>query len=398
MLMKRSMSCTIILLFVATLASCGTPAAVPPTGTRPQATTTRQQAAATVERVGEVTAVAEVTQEPVPFPLSEPGSYYTGKHTYTFEDASRDGRQIGITVFYPALRPEGSKGPKLLAGANRDPDLSGAPYPLIFTGQDSGDQLFKAHLATRGFVMAIVRSPGTPDYWDLGVIDHPRDILFVLDQIASEPLEGLEGVIDSDHVGVTGYSWDGLVSLAVSGARIDPEFYLSYCEQAPAKEPAFGALYLEITCSLAEMWDEFAAYVGDEITVTDDGLWQAVTDERIRAVLPMAGDGAWLFGERGLAMADRPVLMIQATQDSPYQPIEAAFIFEHLGTSEKFMVSFIDKTHSMVFEPESAKRMNHFATAFFGTYLQAKSEYRDYFSEEFVARFDDLAWGVYNGE
>jgi predicted dienelactone hydrolase len=387
------------------LASCGTPAAVPPTATLPQAaatvqqaTATEEQVAATTEQVAEETAGVEATQEPVPFPLSEPGAYYTGKRTFTFEDPSRDGREIGVTVFYPALRPEGSTGPKLLAGTNRDPDFSGAPYPLILTGRDSGDLLFKAHLATHGFVMVIVRSPDSPGSWDFGVIDHPRDMLFALDQIASEPLDGLEGVIDADHVGVTGYSWDGLVSLAVSGVRIDPEFYTSYCEQAPAKEPAFSAWYLEITCSLAEMWDEFVAHVGDEITVTDDGLWQAVTDERIRAVLPMAGDGAWLFGERGLAVADRPVLMIQATQDSPYQPIEAAFIFEHLGTSEKFMVSFIGKAHMMVLEPEAAKRMNHFATAFFGAYLQGKSEYRDYFSEEFVSQFDDLAWGLYEGE
>lgn len=52
----------------------------------------------------------------------------------------------------------------------------------------------------------------------------------------------------------------------------------------------------------------------------------------------------------------------------------------------------------MPWEPEPAKRMNHFATVFFGHYLQGKEEYRDYFSEDFVAQFDDLAWGVYGGE
>ena len=52
----------------------------------------------------------------------------------------------------------------------------------------------------------------------------------------------------------------------------------------------------------------------------------------------------------------------------------------------------------MVIGLEQMKRINHFATAFFGTYLQGKSEYRDYFSEEFVLQFDDLAWGVYQGE
>ena len=131
--MRRSMSFTIVLLFVVTLASCGTPAAVPPTATLPQAKATRQQAAATVTQIAE-TAVADTTREPVPFPLSEPGPYYTGKRTYTFEDASRDGREIGVTVIYPAVLPEGSTGDKLQAGANRDPALNGAPYPLILRG------------------------------------------------------------------------------------------------------------------------------------------------------------------------------------------------------------------------------------------------------------------------
>jgi hypothetical protein len=114
---------------------------------------------------------------PVPFPLSEPGPYYTGKRTYTFEDPSRDGRKIGIAVLYPALLPEGSQGTKLLAGANRDPDLSGAPYPLILTGPGSGDDLFKAHLATHGFVMVIVRFPVRFDYPDVHTVDDPRDLL-----------------------------------------------------------------------------------------------------------------------------------------------------------------------------------------------------------------------------
>jgi predicted dienelactone hydrolase len=400
MLMKRSVSFTVVLLFAVTLASCGTQAAVPPTATLPQATATIQQAVATVEQVAQETAAAEATPQSVPFPLSEPGPYYTGKRTFTFADASRGGREIGVTVFYPAVRPEGSTGPQLLAGTDRDPDLSGAPYPLILTGPNSADELFKTHLASHGFVMAIVRYPNPYDCLDFQTVDNPRDFLFVLDQIASNPLEGLDGVIDSDHVGVTGYSWDGFISLAVSGARIDPDFYLAHCEQAAAMQAEVSWQgYTEYYCSLAEKWDEFAAHVGAEMTASEDELWQPVTDERIRAVVPMAPDGAWLYGERGLALADRPMLILAPTDDeyTPYQ-IETAYIFEHVGSPERFMVSFIGKKHMMVFQPEAEKRLNHFAAAFFGTYLQAKTEYRHSFSEEFVAQFDDLAWGVYNGE
>jgi predicted dienelactone hydrolase len=305
-------------------------------------------------------------------------------------------------VYYPAVLPEGSKGTKLLAGTNRDPDLSGAPYPLILTERDSGDMIFQAHFASHGFAMAIVRPPQPiVDVGIGGIVDIARDFLFALDQIASNPMEGLEGVIDSEHVGVTGHSWGGANSLALSGVRIDPESYLSFCaEQAPAMqaEVSWGA-YTEYSCSLAEKWDEFAAYVEPEMTASEDGLWQPATDQRIRAVLPIAPDGAWLYGERGLAMADRPMLIIAPTDDeyTPYE-IETAYIFEHVGSPERFMVSFIGRGHMFVLDPEVVKRLHHFATAFFGTYLQGKSEYRDYFSEAFVSQFDDLAWGLYEGE
>jgi hypothetical protein len=189
--MNRLLRFTFGVLLACLLVSCDTPTSSPPTATMPQPT-------------GKVVGV-EVTQEPSHFPLSEPGPYYTGKRTFTFADASRGGREVGITVLYPGLLPEGSQGTKLLAGTNRDPDLSSAPYPLILTGPDTGSVLFKAHLVSHGFAMAIVRYPDSYDYWDFQMVDHPRDILFALDQIASQPLEGLEGVIDSDHVGVAGY-------------------------------------------------------------------------------------------------------------------------------------------------------------------------------------------------
>jgi predicted dienelactone hydrolase len=389
-----SVSCATRTPVVPTVASTPIPptaatAPVPPTTTMP----------ATTEAVD-----LEITPEPGPFPLSEPGPYYTGKRTFTFEDAGRGGREIGVTVIYPALRPEGSSGPKLVAGTDRQPDHRGAPYPLILTEEDSGDLIYKAHLASHGFVMAIVRPPRPVvdlGIVDSGIVDVPRDFLFALDQIASNPLEGLEGVIDFEHVGVTGHSWGGATSLALSGVRIHPDFYLSFCaEQAPVIQAAVSWQgYTEYSCGLAEKWDEFAAYVGEAMTASEDGLWQSVTDERIRAVLPIAPDGAWLYGEQGLAMADRPMLIIAPTDDeyTPYQ-IETAYIFEHVGSSERFMISFVGRGHMMVLDPEVAKRLHHFAAAFFGTYLQNRSEYREYFSEDFVSQFDDLAWGLYEGE
>ena len=43
------------------------------------------------------------------------------------------------------------------------------------------------------------------------------------------------------------------------------------------------------------------------------------------------------------------------------------------------------------------RRIDHFAVAFFGYYLQGREDFARFFSEEFVAQQDDLAWGVYEG-
>ncbi len=53
------------------------------------------------------------------------------------------------------------------------------------------------------------------------MIDQPLDILFALDRVASGPPDGLEGMLDTEHAGVIGYSFDGYNALAMSGARID---------------------------------------------------------------------------------------------------------------------------------------------------------------------------------
>src|SRR3990172_11389275 len=117
-----------------------------------------------------------------------------------------------------------------------------------------------------------------------------------------------------------------------------------------------------------------------------------MTDERIRAVMPLAGEGWWLFGEKGLAVVDRPVLMIVASEDPLYK--ENALIFEHLGTPNKALISFVGPEHMMIYDPVMVARMAHFAAAFFGYHLQVQQGLSWYYSEEYVAQREDLAWGV----
>ncbi|TFG47369.1 MAG: hypothetical protein E4H33_06000 [Anaerolineales bacterium] len=277
-------------------------------------------------------------------------------------------------------------------------DMSDAPYPLILTGDNSGNYLFRSHLASYGFVMVIVTSPGFSYIadWNNDVINGPLDFLYVLDELTSNPPDDLEGIMDTDRVGVAGYSSDGLFTLALGGARIDPEYYFSQCAMAPNFDPPLPLFLITYYCNLSERWDEFSSQVGAEISTVTDGLWQPTTDERILAIMPMAPDSAWLYGEKGLAGIRIPSLNIAGTADNlvNYELVDA-YLYDHLVNSDRILISFIGKGHGMVENKEVIKRINHFAVAFFGYYLQAHKDYANYFSENFVSQVDDLAWGIY---
>jgi predicted dienelactone hydrolase len=372
----------------------------PATTRLPAATATSMPTNAPVEDTATPTAVSKVltvtstvASQSAPFLLSEPGEYHVGLRSLVAKDASRGNRPIGITIWYPALQPPNST----VKGSTRDatPDPSGAPYPLILSSTTVASQ-FAPYLVSHGFVWASVDGIASYDKMGKYTIYQPLDILFTLNQVASSPPEELEGLIDADHAGAMGYSFDGYNTLAMSGARIDPGYYMAQC---PTPDSTTEAILLGLSsfdCAPAREWDKFAAYAGEAITANEDGLWQPMTDERIRAVMPMAGEGWWLFGERGLSAVDRPTLMIAATRDELYP--ENALIFEHIGTPDKRLISFVGPDHMMIFDAKMVVRIAHFAVAFFSYHLQGRQDLAWYFSEDFVSQHEDLFWGVYPGK
>jgi hypothetical protein len=62
------------------------------------------------------------------------------------------------------------------------------------------------------------------------------------------------------------------------------------------------------------------------------------------------------------------------------------------------MISFIGQNQASMLVGNSKEGIKHFATAYFGFYLQERDDYADFFSEDFVAQFDNLYWGVYPNE
>ena len=109
--MKQLIRFTFGVLFACMLVSCAPPTSVPPTATVPRAT--------------EETNGATGTDEPARLPLSDPGPYCVGVREFSSQDASRDGREVGIRVWYPALWPEDAVGLRTIPKA--ESDRSGAP-------------------------------------------------------------------------------------------------------------------------------------------------------------------------------------------------------------------------------------------------------------------------------
>ena len=278
-----------------TLAATVPSAAPAPTATLPPARASATPQFKIQKSVNDTTASG--TQAPNPYLLSESGPYQVGLHTFAATDSSRPERPISISVWYPAKVEAGKASPYGVIDA--PPDPSGAPYPLLLSSTKLA-RIFAPILVSHGFTWASIDGIDTYDTTNPEMLHQPLDILFALEQVASQPPEGLEGMIDADNAGAIGYSFDGFNALMLSGARIDPQHYLDMCQDPQKSEETAGYWFWdEYNCGLARQWDAFTAEAGQKLTASEDGLWQPVTDPRIKAVMPLAADGYYLFGDRG---------------------------------------------------------------------------------------------------
>lgn len=312
-------------------------------------------------------------------PLSEPGPYqFNMLYGLEYQDPQRENRDISIFIFYP------STGEK--------PDMRGAPFPLIISDYKMA-YTFGTDLASHGYVVAGIEDIDSYDPWDENLFQQPLDYVFVLNQLAEDPPEILTGVIDTDQVGVWGYSFGGRNSVVLSGARIDPEYYLDNCENPQDAEILYGENNIQWMCGASENWDEFVSTAGPELTNSDDGMWQPITDERIRALMPLSAGNEWLLGPRGLAYADQKAILLTAGTGEHSRYEEIFRIYNELGTDEKIFITFKDQDHMMISRGTPKKQMLHLAVGFFGYHLKGQDDYGQYFSEDFISQTEGLIWG-----
>ena len=373
-----------LLVLLDLLAACAAPAPMPTPTPLPLPTATPTA----------VPPTPTPTPAPLPYSLAEPGPYPVGLRNYLLRDPARKNKVVTIALYYPALAPAGATPGKVLPDAK--PDLSGAPYPvLLAAAKEAG--FFGIHLASYGMAFVGIDPQDNSPALGPWLIEYSRDHLFALDRIAAGDLAGTAGLLDPNKAGVLGYSFDSTPPLQLSGARMDPAFFLSRCAEVAEKDPDLYRTWVVPwgICVLAERWADWVALAGPAITESSDGLWQPLADPRIRAVMPMAPDIYWLFGPDGLAAVDRPMLLLANSDDvdSPYH--FAVDIADAVPPQFGVMITFVGKGHNLILDEQDLGHIRHLMVAFFGYHLLGRQDYAPLFSEEFVKQHPELAWGAY---
>ena len=335
-------------------------------------------------------------------PLTEPGPYGVRLKILHLVDPSRENWTLDTLVWYPADKTDAT--PVRRGSLNlRDalPDRSGAPYPLIIFSHgwlETSSQLSQVmeHLASQGYVVAApTHHDTTPLKFEL--VDRPLDIMLVLDQLAAITDGDLAGMIDTNNVGLMGYSAGGGAVLEMLGLARDPTYYVAWCAQ-----------HLELKTwdcnppAWVGHWDfdaiaEYRAQLG--LQALPDGTWAPFGDERIHAVLALAPLGVALTTEEMQAAVTTPTMILMGTRDEllDYEG-NAVRTYTYLGTDDRYLITLVGGTH--MFYPAHQEVPLHFAVAFFGDYLKGDNTYAPYLTAEHLPTFRSitLAWGPYAGE
>ena len=292
------------------------------------------------------------------------GPYAVGYRAVTISDDS--GRDISAGVWYPALGEEGVEaaitytiepkvpemfgdGPAVVYGQaleNAALDTSSGPYPLVVFSHGFGLNAaayhqIPEHLTSYGFIV-LAPEHIEADWFESmqAIIDRPKDIKRTLDfaeALNSDDAE-FSNQIDMDTVAVVGHSYGGYTTLAMAGAQIDLAAFNDRCAALTEDSPE------QFLCApIAGRDAEMAEYAG--LAEAPDALWPSFGDERVDAIVPIAGD-AFLFDAKGLASITVPMMAIGGTADTgtPWD-WGSKLSYHYASSAEKSLVGSVGAEH-----------------------------------------------------
>ncbi|MBK1989556.1 alpha/beta hydrolase [Sphaerospermopsis aphanizomenoides BCCUSP55] len=203
------------------------------------------------------------------------------------------------------------------------------------------------HLASHGYVVAALEHPGsnftsrelalknkTPLLKPQEFVDRPRDISFVVDELAKlnqTANNPLQGKLLTNNVMVVGYSFGGTTALALGGGELQIASLKQSCEQNAAKL----TLLQNFLCVAKEL---------------PENSYQ-LRDERIKQIVALSPATSLLFGETGLTKVQVPTLVLTGSADDITPALSEQIISFAKVPSPKWLVAAVGGTHLSVVDP-----------------------------------------------
>jgi predicted dienelactone hydrolase len=324
-------------------------------------------------------------------------------------DVPRYDRPLMIEIWYPAVIPAdtemlvdyeetlGYYGRRELipftfkgrALRDAEPDTSGAAYPLIivshgYPGSRYMMTYLTENLASKGYVVVSIAHTDSV-FNDVAaftstLLNRSLDDLFILNEMArmgaADSGSFLAGLVDADNTGLVGYSMGGYGALNAAGAGYSARGVATF-EQFSGGSTAL------------------------QVRADGDPDYLASQDDRIKAVFTFApwGMTLGLWDAEGLADLTVPTMFVVGSEDdvAGYETGVRA-IYEGVVNADRYLLTYLEARHNTAPNPPpnqafggaisfddymryaepawSEYRINninqHFATAFFGTYLKGQ--------------------------
>lgn len=298
-------------------------------------------------------AVPSTEVEPFPLPdrpwsVREPGPFRIGSRVFEEPSfvprAESDPRRVRFRIWYPTTETEGlpsryARGLLARREAIRDASIAaeaGERLPLLlFSHGNSGlaeqNWFMMEFFASHGWIVA------SPDhaqntFFDTGgainlrsAVHRPQDMSFILDMLLDMPEDDpLHGRVDPDAIAISGHSFGGFTSLAITGATFAVDELIAICE-----DPAQSSRFCDI--------------VDEEAWI--DVFRQGFLDERIGVSIPLTpgGHDAFRGGESAIRI---PTLLMTGARDATLPNAqEGDPIWENMRGPDHMRLDFLDAGH-----------------------------------------------------
>jgi predicted dienelactone hydrolase len=267
------------------------------------------------------------------FDAAVPGVLPVLKETMVMVDGKREDRRLPLDIYEPDTRLV-----QMLA--------IDRPLVVITPGYEANKNFLAYlanHLASHGFTVVALEHPSSAIKGQIQldalvppneVINRPKDISFVLDELAK--LDGKR--FNTKQVSVIGHSFGGYTALALAGAELHLDELRAFCDKSNVLDRV-PADWLQ--CSAAKLPDK-------TVNLRD------VRVQQVMALNPAIGN---IFGKSGLSKVATPTLIMSSSEDALTPALSQQLQpFMQLPTP-KYLMMAIGSTHLSVSDPDSFNKI-----------------------------------------